>query len=140
MIIDATGLILGRLAAFAAKQALMGEEVNIVNCEKAIITGGKRFIVKRYTQKIHRGEPHHGPFFPRRPDLIIRRTIRGMLPYKQYKGEIAFKRVKGYVGKPENLNGEMITIQRAHKSKLSNTKFITLLDLCKHIGYKNEGS
>jgi len=136
MIIDATDLILGRMAAFAAKQALLGNEVNIINCERTIITGNKEFLIKRYTQRIHRGEPHHGPNYPRRPDLLIRRTIRGMLPYKQFKGEIAFKRIKCFVGLPEGLKEKPISIERAHKKKLKNMKFVTLLEICKHIGYK----
>lgn len=136
MIIDATDLILGRLAAFAAKQALLGNEVLIINSEKAIITGSRKFLIGKYTKRIHRGEPFHGPFFPRRPDMLIRRTIRGMLPYKQFKGESAFKRVMCYVNKPENLNGEIITVERANKRNLRNIKFITILELCRHIGYK----
>ena len=39
MIINAENLILGRMTTYAAKKALQGEEVDIVNCEKAIITG-----------------------------------------------------------------------------------------------------
>ena len=35
------GMILGRLAAKAAKEALLGEEVKIVNCEKIVISGDK---------------------------------------------------------------------------------------------------
>jgi len=136
MIIDATDLILGRMAAFAAKQALLGNEVHIINSEKAIITGGKKFLIDRYTQRIHRGEPHHGPNFPRRPDILVRRSIRGMLPYKQYKGESAFKRIKCYIGEPESLKAGAISIERAHKKNLKNTKFITILELSRHIGYK----
>ena len=134
MIIDGTDLILGRMAAFVAKQALLGNEVVITNAEKVIITGSKPYLLQRYTQRIHRGEPHHGPNYPRRPDFLVRRTIRGMLPYKQFKGESAFKRIKCYIGNPENLKG--ITIERAHKKNLKNTKFITILELSRHIGYK----
>ncbi len=136
MIIDATDLILGRLAAFAAKQALLGETVLIINSEKAIITGSKKYLLDRYTQRIHRGEPHHGPNYPRRPDFLVRRTIRGMLPYKQFKGEIAFKRIKCFIGKPADLKETPITIEKISKGKLKNTKFITILNLSRHIGYK----
>ncbi len=136
MIIDGTDLILGRLAAYAAKQALMGENVLIINCEKVIITGSKEFLLKRYTQRIHRGEPHHGPNFPRRPDLLVKRTIRGMLPYKQYKGETALKRIKCYIGKPDDLKENPITIDKISKRKLKNTKFMTILTLSRSIGYK----
>lgn len=46
MIVDATGLVLGRLASVAAKSLLAGEEVKIVNAEKALITGSRDFIFK----------------------------------------------------------------------------------------------
>ena len=42
MIIDATNIILGRLASFAAKHALLGETIEIINCENAVITGNKK--------------------------------------------------------------------------------------------------
>ncbi|HNR58089.1 MAG TPA: uL13 family ribosomal protein, partial [Methanothrix sp.] len=39
MIIDASGMILGRLSSLAASELLAGEEIYIVNAEKAIISG-----------------------------------------------------------------------------------------------------
>ena len=42
MLIDSKNIILGRLASFAAKHALLGENVDIVNCESAVITGNKK--------------------------------------------------------------------------------------------------
>ena len=45
MIIDASNLILGRLATFVAKQALLGEQVFIANCEKSVISGDKANIL-----------------------------------------------------------------------------------------------
>ncbi len=38
MIIDANNMILGRLASFAAKKALLGEKIDVINCEKAVIS------------------------------------------------------------------------------------------------------
>mgnify|MGYP001614938527 CR=1 FL=1 len=51
MIIDAEDLPMGRLAAFVAKQALLGYRVAIANCEKAIITGRKHEIIAKFRQK-----------------------------------------------------------------------------------------
>ena len=65
-VIDAKDLVLGRLATAVAKRALLGESIDIVNCEKAIITGNKKTILKRYQQRRDRGIPTKGPFFPRR--------------------------------------------------------------------------
>ena len=50
IIIDANHGIFGRLCSFAAKKALQGDEVIIVNCEKAIITGNKKDVVKKYSE------------------------------------------------------------------------------------------
>ena len=50
-IIDASGVILGRLSTNTAKRLLKGEEVAIINSEKAIISGKKSMIKARYKQK-----------------------------------------------------------------------------------------
>ena len=45
-IIDGENAVMGRLASYVAKQALQGEEISIVNCNKVLITGNKKFIEK----------------------------------------------------------------------------------------------
>ena len=94
LIINAENLPLGRLAAFTAKQALLGAKVTIANCEKAVISGGKKNILADYKQRRARGTPSTGPFFPRSSDGIVKRAIRGMLPYKKGKGLDAFNRIR----------------------------------------------
>ena len=91
MIIDATNLIVGRFATQVAKKALLGESVDIVNCENAVISGKRDNIIGEYMQKKQRGIPTKGPFISTLPDRFVKRIIRGMLPYKQEKGEKAFK-------------------------------------------------
>ena len=103
MIIDATDLIMGRLAAHVAKLLLEGKRVSIINAESAVITGNRDHILQRYRQRRSRGHIYHGPYFPRMPDRILRRAVRGMLPYKQQRGRDAFHRLKVYIGKPEKL-------------------------------------
>jgi len=138
MIIDATDLVMGRLAAFAAKKALLGEKIDIVNCEKAVITGNKDNIYERYKQKFDLGRnPYKGPFFPRASDRLVRRAVRGMLPYKKEKGEKAYKSIMCYVGLPENFKGQkMETLPKANVSKLNNYKYITVGELSRHLGSK----
>ncbi len=132
MIIDATNLILGRFAGFAAKQALLGEEISVINCEKAVITGDKNLIVEDYRAKIRRGVPDRGPHFPRNEEAIVRRTIRGMLPHKQYKGEVAFKRVKCYKGIPEQFKDKKAeTVKNANVDKSSMVNYISVDELCR---------
>ena len=134
MIINAENLVLGRMAAIAAKQAMLGEEVKIVNVEKAIITGNKKSILKHYLSRLELGQPQQGPFTQRRPDLFVRRAIRGMLPRRQYKGRQAFSRVKCYIGTPTDLQ-KSETLKQAQPQKVSR-KFITVGELCMHLGGK----
>src|SRR3989338_8655500 len=104
MILDAENSILGRLAAVAAKQALLGEEIKIINCEKAIITGDKKGTIEAYMKLLDIGQPQQGPFVQRRPDLFFRRVVRGMLPRRQIRGREALSRVKCYIGVPPGIS------------------------------------
>ncbi len=131
MIIDAENAILGRMSVFTAKKLLSGEAVTIVNAEKAIITGDPTTTTQKYHERRDRGTPHHGPFFPKKSNLIVRRTIRGMLPYKTNKGRDAFKKLRVYEGIPENLKDskfEKVAI------KDIASKYITVQTLSKSIG------
>ncbi|MBS3108395.1 50S ribosomal protein L13 [Candidatus Woesearchaeota archaeon] len=136
MIINANNLILGRLASFAAKQALLGEKIEIVNSEETVIIGSKKVIYAKYDEKIKKGNPHHGPFFPERPDRILKRTIKNMLPYKQYKGKRAFKNITCYLGIPENIKeNNAITVESA-KLKETAIKYIKLKELIRLLKQK----
>lgn len=135
MIIDATNLILGRLATYSAKKALEGESVIIVNAEKAVISGRSKFLVDEFIYKQHRGHAYNGPFVPKMPDRIVKRTIRGMLPYKKETGIRAYKRVKCFMGIPHQYHDQKIeTLESANFSKLKTLNFITVNDLSKAVG------
>jgi len=137
MIINAENLILGRFATVAAKKALLGEEISIINCEKALITGNRKTILAKYKQKIQMGKPQKGPFIPKRADRFVKRTIRGMLPYKQGRGSKAFDRIRCYVGIPDDFKDKKAeTIEKANISKVPNLKHITIGEICKSIGGK----
>jgi large subunit ribosomal protein L13 len=137
MIIDASYLILGRLASYAAKQALLGKKVDIVNCENAIITGNKKWIMERHRKKMQRGIPLKGPYIKRMPDRYVKRAIRGMLPYKQAKGRQAFEKIMCYAGIPEKLKDKKLeTIKAADVSKVPNLKYMTVKEICKSMGAK----
>ncbi len=137
MIINAENLILGRLASFVAKKALLGERVDIINAEKAVVSGRRLITLEYYRMKHIRGYPLHGPFFPRDPLQMVKRTVRGMIPHKQGKGRDAFKRIRCYVGIPKEFEGKKSeTIKEADASKLYRTKFITVAEISKHLGHK----
>ncbi|MDV2482680.1 50S ribosomal protein L13 [Methanoculleus sp. Wushi-C6] len=136
-VIDADGLLLGRMASIVAQRALAGEEIAIVNVEKAIISGSRAQVIENYTTKRERGSREGGPFFPRRPDHIVKRTIRGMLPYKRERGIAAFKRIKTYVGVPVDLVGmETESLESAHFSRLSSPRYVTVGAISTNLGAK----
>jgi large subunit ribosomal protein L13 len=137
LIYNAENQILGRFCSAIAKKLLAGEEVVVVNAEKAIISGKPEMVVKKYFEKIKRGDPHHGPFFPKYPDEILRRTVRGMLPWKKAKGREAFKRLKVFIGVPEEFKDkpkQKVEEASADKLKAKLVKFITLGELSLALG------
>ena len=137
MIINAEHEVIGRISTRAAKAALEGEQVNIVNCEKAVITGGKKAVILYYKEKFAIGDQLKGPFWQKRPDKFVRRIIRGMLPWKKARGQEAYRRVMCYIGIPEEFKGKEIrTIDAADVSKTHNLKYVTVGNLCKQLGGK----
>jgi large subunit ribosomal protein L13 len=112
MIIDGEGLVLGRLASRVSKKLLTGEPVTVLNAEKIIISGTKEWAYQKYKQRLDRASISNprrmGPKYPRRPDDIFRRTVRGMLPYKQSKGKNAYKGLKVHLGMPPEFKEEEI--------------------------------
>lgn len=135
MIINAEGLILGRLAAFAAKRLLEGETVRIINAERAVITGQREMVFKKYKDMRKRTNKDHGPFISRMPDKIIQRTVRGMLPYKQDRGKKALKRLRVFIGEPDKpLTGDKIHPEDMHIKNSSSIKYTSLKELSNWLG------
>lgn len=134
MILNAEDAILGRLASVAAKQALNGEEVIIVNSDKAILSGKPERVYAKFKAKRERGYPTKGPFYPRYSDKIIIRTVRGMLPYKTIRGKSALKRLKVFRNCPEKYKD----VQKETVKGLKNItcKYMRLIDVSKKIGAK----
>jgi large subunit ribosomal protein L13 len=136
-IIDANGLILGRLASDVAKRLLAGDKIDIVNAEKAVISGSKLDTVAEYRNKISIGSTEFGPHFPKRPERILKRTVRGMLPYRRSRGRDAMARLKVHVGVPLDLKDkEMIQVAEASMKRLSSNKYMRLGDVSTKMGGK----
>ncbi|MHC1709062.1 MAG: 50S ribosomal protein L13 [Methanomassiliicoccales archaeon] len=132
-IIDAENHIAGRLATVIAKRLLKGEEIVVVNAEKIIITGERDSVLAAYKQKKDLGNVKSGPFFPRRADLIMKRTVRGMLPWKSTSGREAYRRLKVYVGVPkEFVNMKMEKVDVAIKTGL--TQYVTIGQIAEYLG------
>ena len=128
VIFDADGAVLGRLASQVAKALLAGEEIIVVNAERAVITGNPQFVKQRYLEKLALGSPQHGPHLPKRADAIVRRAVRGMLPYKKAKGLTALRRLRVFQGMPAEIKGEVRSMRREVRSR-----FITVAELSRII-------
>ena len=136
MIIDAKNKILGRVATVAAKNALLGETVHIVNCENAIITGNKEKVFSDQLSRKKKGRLR-GPSISRMPDRFVRRTVRGMLPYKRPRGMVAFKKIRCYTGIPEKFKDQpKQELAKSDISKLPHFKYVTVKQVCSYLGGK----
>ncbi len=138
VLIDAEKKILGRMATFAAKKALEGEQVTIVNAEKAYISGSKESAMKSLKRRLElrgKGNPERGPKFSRMPDRILREAVKGMLPGKSARGKEAFHRVHVYIGVPEEFSGkEFAELKKAEVKRFEKTAQLGVV--CKLLGAK----
>ena len=133
MIIDGSNCVLGRMATLVAKKALAGEPVTIINAEKVVITGNPVSVVKEYRTLFeirNIAKPVRSPHWSKRPDLFVKRSIRGMLPRRTERGTEALARIKAYMG-DNGMKGEKVA---EHSNPAAKT--ITVLELCKALGWK----
>jgi large subunit ribosomal protein L13 len=135
-VIDADGNILGRLCTKVAKKILQGEDVVVVNAEKAIVTGSHEHVFASYKQKKRRGKVIHGPFYPRRADLIFKRTVRGMLPWDRPIGRDAYRKLKVYVGVPKEFEASEKVKFEGATGRFSRDKYVTLSEVSAFLGSK----
>jgi len=127
-IIDGTKAVLGRLASYTAKQALLGEEIVILNCEKVIITGNRQNILEKFQDRRTKiGSGQKGPKHSRLAHLIVKRAIRGMLAHRKARGKEALGRVMCYVGVPEEFKDS----KKIVSGKEKGAKFIPVEELTK---------
>lgn len=112
LIIDATDMVLGRLATHAAALLRgkhkttfaphmdMGDHVIIINADKVVLTGNKASKKKYYD---HSGYPgglrttSYTEMIQGKPERVVERAIRGMLP-KNSLGRDQFRKLKVYAG------------------------------------------
>lgn len=103
-VIDASGLVLGRAASLIAQRLLHGETVVVINAERSVVTGNRPMVIAEYVSARAQGSVRSGPHFPRYPDRIFRRTVRGMLPHLKTRGKLAYARLHVFIGTPPGLS------------------------------------
>ncbi|MEM3517885.1 MAG: 50S ribosomal protein L13 [Nitrososphaerales archaeon] len=141
IVVDAQGHIAGRLSSYVAKSLLNGNKVIVLNAEKALISGSKSSILNEYSKKLEIGSiinPRHGPFHPRRPDTILSKMIRGMIPRRKAKGLAALKKLRVYIGIPERYKFLEKTRFEDAIAKKPLSFYLTLGELASMLGWAGE--
>ncbi len=135
VVVDARDCILGRVASQVAQRALDGETVAVVNAEDAVITGGREDVFDNYRTRTQLSSDKD-PSYPRRPDMIFKRSIRGMLPHKKPRGREAFESVRVYVGNPyeHDDDHEAEILEDTSLDRLSNIRFVHLHEVAEQLG------
>ncbi|MGC8669861.1 MAG: 50S ribosomal protein L13 [Candidatus Micrarchaeia archaeon] len=138
IVYNAKDQIVGRLASKIAKDLLNGKKVMVVNSKFAVLTGNKNDIIKKYRTRLNLQEkenPEHSPYWSRRPDMLFKRIVRGMLPYRKPHGKMAYHRLKVFLLVPESLKGFKEESFKSKDLKNIYVNHITLEELSKLLGY-----
>jgi large subunit ribosomal protein L13 len=129
--VDAENVVLGRLGSFVAKQLMLGKEVVVFNSEKVIISGDKTVIVEKIKNLRKKGgSSQKGPKFPKMADRLLKRMIRGMLPWKKPRGREVYKNLKCFEG--NNLTAEEQKLVKTVKTNIP-VKYMTMAEVIKLI-------
>jgi large subunit ribosomal protein L13 len=142
VIVNAAECIAGRMCSKVSKLLLQGTRVTIVNAEKAVLSGHRHMLIEAYKKKLEISSatnPIHGPFHPRRPDTILTRLVRGMLPKRKSSGLEAFRRLRVYIGVPEKLGSSKLLSFEDSKITKPASYYITIGDVAREIGWKSGG-
>jgi len=138
VVVDATDHVAGRLASNVAKLLLQGNMVHMVNCERIMISGSRSSIVGEYRKFLEIASvlhPKHGPFHPRRPDTIMTRMVRGMLPRKKPSGIAAHKRLRAHIGTPRPLRSHKKVQFEKAKIRGAHSRYTSMADLGRTVGW-----
>ena len=139
IVVDATDHIAGRLSSNVAKLLKQGHRVSLVNCEKIMYSGTRSNLIKEYREFLEINSIinyKHGPVHYRRPDTIITKMIRQMLPYdRKPSGKESIKRLRAYIGSPKELKSLEKTQFEKAKIKKSASNYTTMGELCRVIGW-----
>lgn len=142
LVVDAEGHVVGRLASVIAKWLMEGRRVTVINAERAVFTGDKRMVLDWYKRRISEWRTHYnpekvGPKIPRRPDRILKRVIRGMLPHKRERGRKALRRLKIFLGVPPGLDlNRAVAVEPALFKPRPGSKYITLEELWREVDFE----
>jgi len=138
IIVDGTNQVAGRLCSHVAKLLINGNRVSIVNSENIMLSGDRKAIIEEYRKYLEISSitnPKFGPFHPRRPDTMISKMVRGMLPKNKPSGKTALKRLRAYLGVPNELKSKKTTQFEDAKIKKPAPYYTSLGDLGRMVGW-----
>ena len=141
IVVDGTNCVAGRMCSHVSKLLLRGNRVTIVNAEKAVLSGNRYKTIELYKEQLGISSvtnPIHGPFHPRRPDTILSKMVRGMVPKRKPGGIAAFKRLRVYMGVPEALKNSKMESFADSKITKPESYYISIGEVAKQIGWKGE--
>jgi large subunit ribosomal protein L13 len=136
--IDATDCIAGRMCSQISKLLLNGHRVRVVNAEKTMMSGNRYMIIDSYRKFLtisSATNPINGPVHPRRPDRILTKMIRGMLPKRKSSGISSFKRLRVYISVPPELKDAKMETFKNSKIRKPQSYYLSLGDVAKEIGW-----
>lgn len=139
IVVDATNCIAGRMCSHVSKLLLQGNRVAIVNAEKAMLSGDRYKTIELYKEYLEINSvtnPIHGPFHPRRPDTILSKMVRGMVPKRKTSGIEAHQRLRVYIGVPEEMKKSKLESFTDSKIRKPESYYITIGEIAKQIGWK----
>ena len=141
IVVDATNCIAGRMCSHVSKLLLQGNRVTVVNAERAMLSGNRYKTINSYKEHLEINSvtnPIHGPFHPRRPDTILSKMVRGMIPKRKPDGISAFKRLRVYMGVPEGMKSAKMESFDDSKITKPESYYISIAEVAKQIGWKGE--
>ena len=136
--VDATNQIAGRLASKVAKLILSGKRVVVLNAEKSLISGSRISVINQWKERLELAShvnPIYGPIHPRRPDNILRRMVRGMVPRRKPSGPTAMKRLRVYIGVPPDVKAPKLTQFNDTKATRPVPVYVSMAELSKNLGW-----
>jgi large subunit ribosomal protein L13 len=127
------------MCSHVSKLLLKGNKVSIVNAEKAMLSGNRYKTIELYKEHLEINSvtnPIHGPFHPRRPDTMLTKMVRGMVPKQKTTGIEAFQRLRVYIGVPEEMKNAKMQSFEDSKIRKPEAYYISVGDVAKQIGWK----
>jgi large subunit ribosomal protein L13 len=136
--VDASEQIAGRMCSLVAKELLSGKKVVVLNAEKALISGRSSSVFRQWRTRLEiysHVNPIYGPIHPRRPDNIVRRMVRGMVPKTKTKGRDAMSHLRVYMGVPEKYVGVKTSKFEHAMARRPIPQYTTVAEVAKNIGW-----